>query len=322
MDRLDKLTPVIILITGTIINHVCKEKKELNLSDFLLYLSPSIPTIMPILIDIFKDFLKNIPVFFETLKTLEYMTNFLLILEFFKTKETYTVQKINDSQPTINDFDTHDLMQSDNSKLIQVEANLSFVQFLISYIENNNKTCCYEIEKNSKKFQISKDKKIIETEIWKNISINYNDINIYLETLKIEFKKSYGKIMIHDFSYDVTKQSSHDMTKYTKLSDFIKNETIKKKLADCVDFTKKYIDDNKFDYTKFITKLKSTSSIEYPLIECISEICPNLDKFTFLIELYGLQHYMASFGSRSHNIIYTLFGSPHTRIQKYICLMK
>ena len=313
MDRLDKLTPVIILITGTIINHVCKEKKELNLSDVLLYLSPSIPTIMPILIDIFKDFLKNISIFFETFKTLEYMSNFLLILEFFKTKEKYIDPKINDSTQQNNLTISNDLQSNDsqfnNSKLIQVEANLSFVQFLVSYIENNSKTCSYEIEQNSKKYQISKDKKIMETEIWKNININYNNINIYLETLKIDFKKSYGKIMINSFSYDNVKKSSDEIAKYTKLSDFIKNDSIKKKLAKFVEFVKKHAISTNF--LDLINKFKSRNTIEYPLVECVGAMCPNLDKITFLIELYAILYYMAPI-----QILNGLFLTPYTKVKK------
>src|SRR5690242_18863937 len=59
MNQLDKLTPTLILICGSLINHVCKDHRPLTVNDMLLYLSPSIPTIIPIFIDMFKSFVAS-----------------------------------------------------------------------------------------------------------------------------------------------------------------------------------------------------------------------------------------------------------------------
>lgn len=54
MNHLDSLTPTIVLVTGAIINHVCKDGKDLTTRDVMLMLSPTIPTLIPILISLLK----------------------------------------------------------------------------------------------------------------------------------------------------------------------------------------------------------------------------------------------------------------------------
>lgn len=88
-------------------------------------------------------------------------------------------------------------------EFIQVDANVMFVQFLVSHIENNSKTCNYNIVANGKKIKVSKDISICENEVWENITIDYGKINMYLENLKLSFKKSYGKIVVHDFTHNI-----------------------------------------------------------------------------------------------------------------------
>lgn len=114
MDKIEKLTPVIILITGTIINHVCKEKKELTISDFLIILSPSIPTVVPILVHFFTETITNIMIF---CKTIEILKIFVMMADFFKRNSQEYITNIN---PTTHTAHMEPTQNSDNKKNIVI----------------------------------------------------------------------------------------------------------------------------------------------------------------------------------------------------------
>ena len=310
MDKIDKLTPVIILITGTVINHICKEKKDLTISDFLLFLSPSIPTVMPILIQIITELIKNC---FEFFKTIEYLKNFLSIVDFLKINNNPPIIKQEVIQE--NNSDEKIINIHDDRKIIQVEASLYFVQFLISYIENNNQTCSFKYGNSGKKFRLAKDKKIIEDEIWEDINVNYGKINIYLEKLKISFKKSYGKITVNEFNHEffVGDMSGKDMSKFTKLSDFIENKFVKDNLEKFFDCVKQKL--NTFEYQKWIDENRKKKGFESTLIDNLQKKCPNIDCFISLVEFYGI--YMI-FCHPGYDFMSTAIKSPASKINKIL----
>jgi len=54
-EDFDSLKPTITLIVGSIVSHIWKDNKELTQTDLMLILSPMIPTLVPIIMSMFKS---------------------------------------------------------------------------------------------------------------------------------------------------------------------------------------------------------------------------------------------------------------------------
>lgn len=307
MDKIDKLTPVIVLITATLINHCCKEKKELSISEFLIILSPSVPTVVPIFINIITDFCTNS---YEYLKTLEYLKFIFLIFDFLKLKKCEKIMtKRNEKKLEKND-DNHN-----GFDVIKVSADLLFTQLFVSYIENNTNTCSYEISKDGKQFKLLKDRSVTEKEIWKNIKINFGKIEISLDNLEIMFKKSYGKIVLSNFSHSTSfeEKTNVDNSKITRLTDIITHQQLKSYINRYHDLTKtKYETFEKKQKDAFFKYLKEQGYFEYAMIENLHEIFPNVDKLLFLADFYIL----ATVCSQTQNSLMSVLKSCHQKTGK------
>lgn len=317
MDKIEKLTPVIVLITATLINHCCKEKKELTWSDFLIFVSPSVPTLVPILIQIFTDFLTSILEFiktFETLKSFELFKKIDIFFEFLKTfKKNPKIEKPNQSEiclpQNIKSGPDHV-----GYEMIQVDADLIFVQLLVSYIENNTETCNYKLSSEGKKFKLQKDRTISEKESWTNIKVKFGKIHINLDNLQISFKKSHGKIVISDFSRQCGFENTLniDKTQVTRLTDIIKDEVLKECILNhfkvCSENYEAFIKNKKDTYLQF---LKSNGYFEHTFVENLAMIFPNLDKMLTIFDLLIMANIYA-------NYLTTTFTSFHSTCIKKI----
>lgn len=274
MDKLNSLTPTLVLIVGSLINHIYRDNKVLELRDFMLILSPTIPTILPILISFLVEMFKTLTIFDITFVTyvVDMLNNIKFISYFIKLCNNSNISdKSNMSGNDSNNF------QLDNIFRLNINGNVMFIQSLISYIQKNTDTCQFNVKQTDRLIKIENNIITEESEIWENITIKYNDIIINVSDLELKFTKNLNNIFLIDFLIsNESDDPTEDISKFTRFSDFIglfpelKNElTI---LSD--------------DLSKTIQIKPTNASYERELLNLIKKNCPNINEQNFMMDFY------------------------------------
>lgn len=313
MDKFNSLTPTFVLILGTMINHVFKEDKDLTTKDFMLMLSPTIPTVLPIIISIIIEICTKISEFFkpkekdEKMDDLmkEYMLNTPTSLDYggysstnlkpFKSTafaSSYfpawgndkTENKVKTNKELLNDSDIFDT----NYNEIKIKIDVMFMQLLLSYISNKKNNASYEIDKEIH-MKIEKSNDLIETQIWKNIIIPYENIRIKLDILKLVFTDVNDEMLLIEYSKNLS--NAQKCKNHTRLIDFISDQPTKEFIKTC---TEMYI--KKAPQSKLVFPLTSFEAIMPKYME---KFCPRINKVLFAIEL-GICEYVGGAHIGSH----------------------
>ena len=271
MEQVRSLTPTLTLIAGSIINHVYKEDKNLTTKDVMIFLSPTIPTILPIIISLIIAF-----------------TTFMLTF-FAKKSDFHIFSSIRELTAGIFNLANRTTKNTENTeapKLYTLELSVTptFVQSLVYYIRNNQQTCNYRVDYNDKKMKIENRCISEESQVWKNIVIKYANIEIYVNDLNLIFTRIGDNLYVKNFIryYGVATTNRN----YTRLTDFMDDEwLLKKELREFVDhaFENKSISYNSIPvntyddlFIKFITK-------HYPNIDG----CKFMAEFVVFDEIYS-----------------------------------
>ena len=277
--QLNSLSPTIVLVIGAIINHVYKENKEMETRDLMLILSPTLPTILPIIITIISDLITSIYEFVTTMdhsKISQYnIISFDKIISYFLL--FFPTRSKCDSITSANtSFDTNSEYEN-----IQVDMSVAFMQMLILYIINNKNVAKFTLG-DQKSIRITNEKKNMETNNWKHISIIYKNIEIYIPSLKLTFYKNNNEIILENFrQYIQTPPSNDECKDFTRLADFLKNNTDKQKLIKKINLI----------HAQIHSQIKMTGpGFEIELVNKILTICPHLDKSLFIAEFVFLNY--------------------------------
>jgi hypothetical protein len=208
-----------------------------------------------------------------------------------------------------------------NSIQIEINTTLSFVEILINHINNNtqsiiNKTL-YQTS-STKKIKIESHAKIIISESWYNININFEDVNIIVDSeIQLCFEKKKNKLILNNFKINnFQKNDLIDLNKITSIMDFVPDSDLKKwliqNLNECIDFDKNKIilqsDGYRVDacYNKYNSIF---SNNEYccnnyfvsNLLEFLATKIPNLNMYRSMYELIILLYIT---GLSSKNFLY------------------
>lgn len=276
MATLNSITPTVVLIVSTLINHVFKENKQLTLRDFMIVLSPTIPTILPIILSLLGSIISKI---FNN-------DSFVYINTFFGSISKYLeyLGFLDIKSQTVKNTQEFDK----NCKKVILTPNISFMQMFIKYISDNKDTCSYEIS-DVKEIEMENNESIVEKEIWNYININRDKINIKISSVEFEYTLINGEKILKKY-----KNSKDNMTQYsnvTRLTDLMPNCELKTYIIEKVkNNSEKY----KIIYESFIQQTPDKTCFEMFLLDNILPHCPKLDKFIFLFEFH-IMDYLRSY---------------------------
>jgi hypothetical protein len=299
MDKINQLTPTLVLIIGSMINHVYEKQKLLTIRDFMLILSPTIPTIIPIIISLIISLLNFMCKFayFEKIVSI-----FTFLSPFFK--KIHLSESININNKENQNKNQHQQknnpIEENNNKpctIITIEPNLSFVQTLIKYIITNKETCSYLLE-NNKNIKIENNESMIETEIWSNIKILFGTINISINPIEIKFIQTGIDIIINEYSiFSDMKNKIKNHKNNTRLTDFMEDCELKTIIKNKINEEISNIQQILTDYPE--------KSIEKIIASNVLAIYPNLNIALFIGELMLLNEIYSMINSNTliNNII-------------------
>lgn len=259
-EKINTLTPTIILMVSTMINHVYKEDKMLTLKDFMIMLSPTIPTVFPIIITII---LSIITAFANNLRipTVDF--------SFFKKLKQKQIQhqhkQLSSSSPPTCSY-------------VDVDVDITFMQLLISHIYNKKNGCMYNFDTGDMKFK-TENVNIVETQTWRNINIPKNNITLNIDDLTITYTIKNDDIVLTDFqkALENMPKDESECREYTRFVDFLPDCNFKK------EFTA-YADDCILKHGKECNPTELT--FDNKIFDIIKSICPKMNKIAFLTELF------------------------------------
>jgi ATP-dependent 26S proteasome regulatory subunit len=289
-DEIDALKPTITLIIGSIISHIYKDEKTLTHKDFMLMISPMIPTLVPIIMSMFKTICIYIMSFFvkNDLKYMISIVNYINTFNFFSRGEK--------EKKTI--VDKKNIIEN-NCVIANVEHTNEFVQMLITYILQNNVTCKYKNDyKNS--FNFTNVNALTETQTWNDINISYTkqmsdsfdiDIDIYIKELNFSFIEKNKKYILQD----VIVSEHNDIKTFTRYADFINDEDLKEFVINQTnEFIEEYSDFDEYDPSKYM--------LENEILKIIKINCPSIDNKLFMMDLCVVNLILLQFIGISGNL--------------------
>ena len=296
--QLNSLSPTIVLVVGAIINHMYRDNKEMEVRDLMLILSPTLPTVLPIIISIISDCVGTICELlssFDWTKLSKYdvipfnkITSSLSL--FFNSQSIHK-----EEEKCVNNFSEYEN--------VLVDTNLVFMQLLISYINTNKATTKVVIDE-EKRIKLDITNKKLETQNWKHITILYKNIEIYLTNITLTFYKTNNELMLENFQKFTAQSKLNDNCKhFVRLADFIMNTNQKNLFIEQID--KVYMQTN--------NKISlNGSGIDKVFANTVSTVCPKIDKKLFITE-YVVLHllYKLKWGNSPHLRIISYYNSTH-----------
>ena len=277
MEKLDALTPTIVLIVGTIINHVFKEDKELTIRDVMLMLSPTIPTVLPIIISIFKSFLTS---FSEYLKTFSDGTKLDMLMEYMPSMN-FTLW--NKTVTKSEDVKKNNILLDDSISSIDVTVDIMFMQLLLSYIAKKNNNVHYDVDSEIS-MKINNSDELVETQIWKNIKIPYENMLLKIDNMELTFTDNDSELLLLGYSKKLL--DDNKCKNYTRLTDFMDDMHTSKSAKDIIN---KFAVNARKHFGPTITF--NPNSFEHKFVESIKSSCPNLDRIAFILELMLVDYF-------------------------------
>lgn len=270
MDKINSLTPTIILIVTSIINHIYRDNKELTIRDFMLMMSPTIPTIIPIFMSIITNSFKSV---FDDLFT------FLGDMEKIKNIFTYILIPYNYFFPVLQKSENivkyHDeISNKTKCEIVRIVTSIQFVQSLIIYIKKST-DATYVVNNHDSLLKIIGNS-MTETKIWKDIKINYESLQIYVNDLSISYIMNDDEIILTDYMIFENKNNQLPNKKFTRFSDFLKNDVLRSYINSISDKLKEHINISNFKYIDFF---------EFVVLDDVCHVCPNIDKTLFVSDL-------------------------------------
>lgn len=291
MDKLNLLTPTIVLVVTTVINHVCKEKKSFSTSDFLVILSPTIPTIMPIIMSVIIDLYTQMMEFLKTTDIFVQLIYFLSQINLFLPKKCDAINNTSDTE-----YDNND----ENQKTITLNCDIIFMQSLINYIIDEKNSVTFASDSNFLKFDITNSKTMNETHVWKNISIPFNNTRFSVQNITLTYSTNGTEILLSDFKlYENSKaiitEQANKCKDFVRFADFIENFDTKKYFVDFINKNEILVNLAK----KTLPSLHS-ASFEFKMLMTLEKICPKLNKAQFLIDFIVVDEFYKKFGFGSY----------------------
>jgi hypothetical protein len=298
MSTLDSLTPTLIVILTSILNHKFKENKILELRDLMCFLMPSIPTLVPI----FMGLIKQCSISLESLGWLGQLAIYVYtFLRWVITNCQWNGSSSSSSShsPTINETKFPFTEREDIE--VKIETELSFIQSLVHYLCSHPQTCSHEVKQNHE-FEIKDNQYLIQLQEWKNIRIEYHPEAIFkLNFLQLSFKEDIqGQLILT--GYQGIKQP-RDYKKFTRFTDFIDDDDERKLLQDIVDKVmniniknaifniktaintfEEYYNNKKFESLIPLISNKSSRTFQHMVYLLCKDALPNVDILTFMIE--------------------------------------
>ena len=293
MEQINSLTPTMVLIAGTIINHVFKEDKELTIKDIMLMLSPTIPTVLPIIISIITKLCINL---YEFLKTFSDGTKLDIMMECIPALWFSSNDNIIENTSPMN------LLKENSISEIEIIVDAMFMQLLVYYISKKNNDASYDID-NEIHMKIQNSDELVETQIWKNIRIPHDNLYLRIDNIEITFVDNDEEIILQSYKKKVLDVAKYK--NYTRLTDFIINLETKTVIKTLADSGKKYLSSDKLKF--------QSNSYEYKLLNCLKKTCPKLNKELFILEFMVIDYYNSRVkgGSCIANLIQSLQEKTH-----------
>jgi hypothetical protein len=312
MSTLDSLTPTLIVILTSILNHNFKENKVLELRDLMCFLMPSIPTLVPIFMGLIKQF----SIYPESLG---WLGTILICVYNFLMWIITTCQSIFRQHPDFMiETNTETEIETEIKEIeIKIETELSFIQSFVHYLCSHPKTCSHTIKQNYE-FEIKDNQYLIQIQEWKNIRIEYHpEATFKLNFLQISFKEdAQGQLILTGYQ-GIKKQ--RDYKTFIRLTDFIDDDEERSILQNYIDHDKDvlskkneikiYIDEwdisckhNRKDFEFSIPKY-GYCNLQHMMYLLCKDALPNVDKSLFIVEFCLLISYIG--GSNITTIIKT-----------------
>lgn len=312
MEKFNSLVPTIVLIVSTIINHVYKENKELTTRDLMLMLSPTIPTVMPILISMLTDLINNIlNKTYEIISQKENMKEFMGLMKGWftylfpeTTKSHLSKFKVfNNNEQVIEKseaFLEKRIIHHPKKQEISISFPIQFMQALINYI-TKSKDCEYEFNKENVFMQISNENDINETRNFKNIVIKYQQLNIMTNDLRLTYKKINNDYSIASYQiYENTEvEKKLPPSSLKRFSDLIKNDKLRNLVRTLCDayiarFTVAY-------YKEQNTGDLFEKKFERQFQKLFSYVCPDIMPIQFTCDFLILEKIVSRFCMKMYN---------------------
>lgn len=279
MKEIDALTPTIILVVSSIVNHIYKEKKKFTTADLMLILSPTIPSIIPIFISLFKK-MGN---FLLECMNFTYLVTFITMVKEWIPIITYFNKSIQEEITTVDTY-------KPNFIYLIIKCDITFIQLFINYILQMKK-CSYDIQFNE--YDIMDVNCIYQTQQWNNISIPFHQCNICLKQLTFTYIEKNNKYFIKEFEL----KTETNVNQYTRFIDFIENKKLKEFVKN---LTEAFIQINSKSVEKFNVEKECKTHVDMILLNCLIPTFPNLDKLLFIVDfmiVYTLQNKLYHLGS-------------------------
>lgn len=309
--RLQQLTPTLILVVGTTIDRMYKENKELTLREIALILSPTIPTVLPILMGMLTDAWEAA---WEAAKQTENLQALLqassaLLAPLWAMAVVWWVALFgpSPSDPTDAGAGAAGVKGGGHSETIEVEASLAFVRALVAYLTDPKHQASYQVQANKTVIQVgdadsyggrgggsSSGNRTTQTQEWTQVYIPYQNITILVDSLTLTFAKHNGAFQLCGAARSEAEAAAPvvDYPSVTSLTDLIPNPdlvAVMEQLRTSVS-------------SKLMVNIGSMTlgTIEQKLYHDIATKCPKLKFQTFMIDLAIFRHlFHAEFGTTS-----------------------
>lgn len=295
--RLQQLTPTLILVVGTTIDRMYKENKELTLREIALILSPTIPTVLPILMGMLTDAWEAA---WEAAKQTENLQALLqassaLLAPLWAMAVVWWVALFGPSPSDPTDAGAAGVKKGGHSETIEVEASLAFVRALVAYLTDPKHQASYQVQANKTVIQVgdadsyggrgggsSSGNRTTQTQEWTQVYIPYQDITILVDSLTLTFAKHNGAFQLCGAARSEVEAAvpGVDYPSVTSLADLIPNPD----LAAVMEQLRTSVS------SKLMNIGMAFDTLEYKMYYIIATKCPKLRIPTFMVDLAIFRH--------------------------------
>jgi SpoVK/Ycf46/Vps4 family AAA+-type ATPase len=286
-DKIEKLSPVAIMIIGTYINHVYRDNKDFTRTDLILLISPSIPSLLPVIMSIIKEccyIIYNLCIKLDIAMVTSTMVYLKETLPDFMSLFNFTSNKIT-PEIFFDDFEQNKNEEIEcNNNCVDVQCDIQLIQLLIQYAMIHSDECTFDEVKNNEINLINLSCPIIH-KIISNVTFNHKteenkDIKIIIPYISYKYTIENGNYLIKSFSFKT--ESNNDIKKFTRFTDFFENKKLSKTIKDISDkiIFRLFEDCNIDEYFQ-----THENSYENTVMEVIKQSCPKINKLQCVTEL-------------------------------------
>ena len=291
MDKLKSLTPIFILMATTMINHICKENKKFTINDFFILLSPSLPTILPIMINAFVDFItfisdkinkftdKSIDSTNSTNSTSSAKSTNL----FFQKLKTFFSNIFNYPQTNQSEQSEQSEQSCNDNLLITLNCDIHFIQLFMNYIfdKKNNVSMSTSIDK--LEYSMTSEKSMNKMIVLTNVLIPYNEIEYVCPSFNVQCVIKNNTMTVEGYENTNKIVDKNNIKHFKKLTDFIKCTKTKLEIQTLINYVESWNNGKcNNELSEIVNNKTSEKKMEFELKKIIKHCVPEIDETTFV----------------------------------------